>query len=96
MSHFYADIQGSRGEATRCGTKSSGMSGHIRGWNVGVRVIIDYDENLGEDVVAVYATGGSNGSRLTQLICTIREDGKIIFKDERLNLIKRANEILEA
>lgn len=26
MSHFYGTLQGSRGEATRCGTKSSGIS----------------------------------------------------------------------
>lgn len=25
MAHFYSSIQGSRGEATRCGTKNSGI-----------------------------------------------------------------------
>ena len=38
MSHFYASIQGSRGEATRCGAKNSGIAGHIRGWSSGVYV----------------------------------------------------------
>ena len=60
MSHFYAGIQGHRGAATRQGTAKSGISGHIRGWGVGVRVICFVDEN-GEDCIRVYATGGSRG-----------------------------------
>ncbi len=44
MSRFYADIQGNRGRATRCGSKGSGISGHIRGWNTGCRVhVVDID-----------------------------------------------------
>lgn len=60
MSHFYADIQGSRGPASRCGTKQSGIMGHIRGWNVGVSVTIEYDKENDRDIVRVYKTGGSN------------------------------------
>lgn len=60
MSHFYADIQGNRGEATRGGSKASGMQGHIRGWNVGVRVSCYYDEERDEDRVRVTLTSGSS------------------------------------
>ena len=60
MSHFYSSIQGSRGEATRCGTKSSGMIGHIRGWNLGCEVYMYVDED-GKDRCQVYLTSGSNG-----------------------------------
>ena len=60
MSHFYAHIIGSaRTVATRCGTKDSGVSGHLRGWDVGARVEV-FIEN-GVDTVRVYRTGGSNG-----------------------------------
>ncbi len=59
MARFYASIQGHRGAATRMGTPSSGIVGHVRGWNVGARVEVS-DEN-GKDVVRVYRTGGSNG-----------------------------------
>ena len=58
MARFYADIQGNRGEATRMGTKNSGISGHIRGWSIGVRTDIQYDEETGKDMVRVYRTGG--------------------------------------
>lgn len=61
MSRFYAEIQGTRGVASRCGDKRSGMWCHIRGWDVGCYVRITYDEKNDRDVVTVYRTGGSNG-----------------------------------
>jgi len=68
MSHFYGDIQGNRGAASCGGSKESGIASHIRGWNVGARVSIHYDEVIGKDVVKVYATGGSLGHRGSELI----------------------------
>jgi hypothetical protein len=68
MSHFYAEIQGNRGAATRGGSKDSGISGHIRGWSVGARVECYYDDETGKDIVKVYKTHGSNGSGNTELI----------------------------
>ena len=67
MSHFYAEIQGGRGPATRCGTKQ-GMVCHIRGWNKGIRVFASYDTQKDCDVFAVYTTGGSNNPRDGKLI----------------------------
>lgn len=61
MAHFYANIQGNRGEATRMGTKASGIVGHIRGWDVGARISIDYDKDNDRDICNVYLTTGSNG-----------------------------------
>ena len=61
MSHFYGDIQGNRGASTKGASKASGISGHIRGWNVGARVRVHYDERTGLDTVTVYATSGSSG-----------------------------------
>lgn len=61
MARFYADIQGNRGSATRMGTPQSGISGHIRGWNLGARVEMDVDPKTGRDRLTVYRTNGSNG-----------------------------------
>lgn len=69
MSHFYASIQGSRGEATRRGTKSSGMTSHTHGWHFGVKVVMRTDEN-GEDVADIYLTPGAEGEIYTQHIGT--------------------------
>jgi len=68
MAHFYGNMQGNRGECTRCGSKTSGINAHIRGWGVGVRTVVTVDANTGEDVVAVYLTSGSNGDKPTKQI----------------------------
>ena len=59
MGHFYASIQGNRGEATRMGSKNSGIEGHVRGWNVGAKVRCYVDKD-GSDCVSVDLTSGSN------------------------------------
>uniref|UniRef100_A0A6M3LHX6 Uncharacterized protein n=1 Tax=viral metagenome TaxID=1070528 RepID=A0A6M3LHX6_9ZZZZ len=71
MSHFYASIQGNGGEATRTGSKKSGVEGHIRGWNIGVRVVCTHEN--GKDVIRVYKTGGSNKPYGT-LVLTFYDD----------------------
>jgi len=87
MARFYADIQGNRGEATRMGTPTSGIEGHIRGWDSGAKVVCHVDDN-GQDVVCVYATHGSgySGKAVTGLILRT-VDGKIDFltTKKRLN-----------
>lgn len=76
MARFYASIQGSRGQATRMGTKDSGIKGHIRGWDSGVEVSGYYDQVADVDVFKVYVTGGSNDQIACKLVATIR-DGKL-------------------
>ena len=76
MAQFYASIQGNRGQATRMGTKNSGIQGHIRGWDVGVAVECSVDKD-GHDVCYVYATQGSNDARARRCIASVHQDGKI-------------------
>ena len=38
MAHFYGILQGSRGRATRCGTRTSGMETTAASWNGAVSV----------------------------------------------------------
>ena len=73
MAHFYADIQGNRGEATRMGTKSSGMQGHIRGWNIGASVECGVDSK-DRDYVDVCVTTGSNGGGSNLFLGRFRKD----------------------
>lgn len=77
MAQFYASIQGNRGEATRMGSKDSGITGHIRGWNTGVKVF-GHVTTGGEDEFHVYKTGGSNGRTSDVLIGTVLADGRFI------------------
>ena len=74
MAHFYGEIQGNRGEATRMGTKNSGFRGHIRGWHIGVSIECSYNEELGKDVIRIYKTGGSAGYCSNEFITELIED----------------------
>jgi hypothetical protein len=74
MAHFYGQMQGSRGETTRMGTKNSGLWAHLRGWDVGVEVRLDVDED-GHDTVTVWETGGSNNSsKVRKLVCVTKRE----------------------
>ena len=63
MAQFYADIQGNRGQATRMGTKKSGMDGHIRGWYIGARVYMRFNEQTQEDECTIDLTAGSHNQK---------------------------------
>lgn len=81
MAQFQAIIQGQRGEASRLGSKKSGIDAVVRGWNVGIKVIGYFDPETGQDVFTVYRTAGSNARHSSEVIATIRErdpwnDGK--------------------
>ena len=75
MSHFYSQVT-SRGTIhTKCGDKSTGMSVHVRGWYVGVR--IDLDHINGQDIITINKTGGSSYGR------PIGTNKTIEFKERR-------------
>lgn len=93
MAHFYGELKGNKGETTRAGTKNSGLSSHIRGWNNGVYTEM-YREN-DEDHFKVYKTGGSSNENNKQLIydsynkvLTENFDHKINDLEKALNLIQ--------
>lgn len=78
MSHFYSRIQGHRGEATRCGTKTSGIQAEATGWDIGGKVTCEYNETLGTDVVSFYRTTGSNGHSASLVASFTYIDDKLI------------------
>lgn len=49
MSHFYGTLKGTRGEATRCGTKTSGLVSHAASWNGAVRTSLYFNDTVQED-----------------------------------------------
>lgn len=66
MSHFYGTLQGSRGQATRCGTKNSGITTQAAGWQGCIETHIYHDDATGKDMYRVYLTPwqGSGGSTI--------------------------------
>lgn len=64
MSTFYGNLKGSRGEATRCGSASSGIRVSARSWNGSITVEMEQDDDLGEPRVIIRAAGiSSTGGR---------------------------------
>ena len=60
MAQFRASMQGQRGEASRLGGKSSGISARVNGWRLGIDVDGRYDEKTDSDVFTVAITQGSS------------------------------------
>ena len=73
MAQYRSTIKGIRGVASRLGSKQSGMEADINGWNIGVRVIIKWNDDYDCDEVFVYKTAGSNGGSNEELITSFRE-----------------------
>jgi hypothetical protein len=69
MARFIGEVEGQRGEASRLGSAASGISAHVRGWNVGVRV--EGRDSDGADSFDIFATGGSNARHAPKLIGTV-------------------------
>tara|TARA_R100001594_G_C3905093_1_gene231883 strand:- start:72 stop:317 length:246 start_codon:yes stop_codon:yes gene_type:complete len=67
MAQFKAEIQGNRGSVSRLGHKTTGIQGHICGWNSGIRVEGHYDDDLG-DIFMIYQTSGSGMKRREVLL----------------------------
>ncbi len=78
MAQFRATIQGNRKEASRLGTKDSGITATIDGWDDGVLVVVDHID--GKDVFQIYSSGGTNGQDTGGLIATIK-DGRIVYPE---------------
>ena len=71
MSRFYGSISGTaKTIATRKGTTTSGIKGHIRGWNIGIKVHCQINEN-NEDICFVYMTDGSSERTSDKLIAVV-------------------------
>lgn len=64
MARFRGVVEGSRGEASRCGTPRSGLTTVAQSWTGDIRVSL-FDNN-GEDWARIYSTehGGSTAKRV--------------------------------
>ena len=82
MSHFYATLNGSRGEATRAGTKQSGLTANAFGWDLGGRAHMWYNAKLDTDVVSLYVTRGNNERSILVASYIIRDDRLVHIQTE--------------
>jgi len=84
MAHFYGEVQGNRGGASRCGTKN-GLEVRGAGWNIGATVSLWYDKNEKQDKLRIVVdSGNSYGTKYRKNIIELGEndlaDQKILSK----------------
>ena len=80
MAQFIGYLQGGKGEASRLGNKTSGLSATVNGWNSGVKVYAFYCDERKRDVIRVEATTGSKQTGSKVIIGEVMEqDGQVIF-----------------
>ncbi len=73
MAHFIGYIKGQRGEASRLGSKKSGLDATANGWHIGARICLRHNDETGKDELTVYKTGGSNGASESEKIAEFSE-----------------------
>ena len=54
MAHFYGEVQGQRGRASRLGSKASGLQTVAASWQGAIEVNLYHREDLDEDWVTVW------------------------------------------
>lgn len=59
MASLYGSLQGCRGEATRCGSKSSGVRASVQSWTGSLVSYMDLDDN-GNPIITLKASEGSS------------------------------------
>ena len=80
MAQFIGFLQGGKGEASRLGNKTSGLTATVNGWNSGVKVYAFYCDERKRDVIRVEATTGSKQTGRKVIIGEVMEqDGQVIF-----------------
>lgn len=62
MVHYYSQIQGHRGKATRTGHKTSGITARADSYSIGARIKLEWSDFLQTDIVHVYRTSGSSSN----------------------------------
>lgn len=77
MAQFRGTLEGNRGQASRLGTKKSGISASADGWSIGFNIAANYDTTKEQDYVSAELTGGSGGynSRLPRIHIVADENG---------------------
>lgn len=63
MSYFYGTTTGGRSPATRCGTKTTGITSTANSYTIGGEVEVTYSERLDADIVSFFITRGSHTTR---------------------------------
>jgi hypothetical protein len=80
MAQFRATIKGQRGEASRLGSKQTGINTLTNGWNLGVSVYGFFNDATQRDEFTITVNSGSNGG--------VSKGLGTYFKNEKGEIVK--------
>ena len=88
MAHFYGTCQGGRGQASRLGTKKSGMTTECNSWSIGATCRLDVANTDGMefDELTVQFTRGSNSSGDLCRVDARMENGELVLQPDEFFL----------
>ena len=82
MAQFIGYVHGQRNEASRLGSKNSGLTAIAKGWNIGGK--IDMSHRAGQDTIQFFLNGGSNNRYGSNYFLELSENEVIdILKGEK-------------
>ena len=84
MAQFRGTVEGNRGQASRLGHKTYGLTTTCNAWDIGIDCEA-YHSN-GEDIIVVYLTGGSNARHGRKRLAWVDSSGKIHVSHELDNV----------
>lgn len=81
MARFWGSLKGRKGEATRLGDSNSGLKAQINGWDLGIEVQVEAEDD--KDVFEIWITSGSRRQRAAMFLArAYMQDGKLVVEDE--------------
>ena len=96
MSHFYGTVRGGRGEAHRCGHKTTGIRVTAKTWGHRIETTMRHDEASGEDYAEVWLIDSRTGKGRPLFNGKLNED-KVPLPDPAFTLaeIERAKDEID-
>lgn len=97
MSHFYGTIDGSAStQATRCGTKNSGITTNAAGWTGSIRVDVWHDKESERDHYRVILTPWQGSGGESRILAKGLLNARLGKEEERVIAELDGVEITEA
>lgn len=91
MAQFQSDIQGHRGQASRLGSKASGITANVRSWEGQITVAMWHNERENCDYVSIYS--GPHGTSAHRLyvgkVSEIAKGGAGLVLQHAMNALEK-------
>ena len=95
MAHFYGILQGSRGEVSRLGTKTSGIHATLASWNGAISVELQYSKEKDSDIFVVRQKPWQGHGVSENLVAGTIGEISTVLPEHGMELLKKARDTLQ-